>query len=490
VRFMDRTDAGRALARSIEYLRGSDVVVLGLPRGGVPVAFEVARALEAPLDVIVVRKLGVPYQPELAMGAIGEGGIRVSNDEVIRRGGITPEEIAAVEERERVDLDQQAQTFRAGRPHVEVAGRTAVVVDDGIATGSTAAAACQVARRMGAKRVVLAVPVGAPESLHALRSVCDEVVSLHAPEYFMAVGTFYDDFRHVSDAEVSDLLARSDEAVKVPAASAPSTSAQPAAAQPAAAQAAAAQAATAGVPSAEAEGAEPRASRPDFATNTAGPVPAPPERDEDVDLEVADGTVILEGHLTIPPNATGLVIFVHGSGSSRHSPRNTYVASQLNVAGLGTLLFDLLTKEEEAERANVFDIPPMAARLTDVTAWVREQPGGADAALGYFGASTGAAAALWAAAEPAVRVHAVVSRGGRPDLADPRLPDVPSPTLLIVGGRDDVVLELNRQAQQRLRCENRLAIVPGATHLFEEPGALQTVTRLARDWFGDHFAPT
>src|SRR6266568_4106979 len=154
---MDRTDAGRHLASSLDRLRGSDVVVLGLPRGGVPVAFEVARALGAPLDVIVVRKLGVPYQPELAMGAIGEGGIRVSNDDVIRRGGITSQEIAAVEERERADLDQQAQRFRAGRPHTDLAGRTAVIVDDGIATGSTAAAACQVARQLGASQVVLAV---------------------------------------------------------------------------------------------------------------------------------------------------------------------------------------------------------------------------------------------------------------------------------------------------------------------------------------------
>src|SRR6266851_5046042 len=144
---MDRTDAGRHLARSLEWLRGSDVVVLGLPRGGVPVAFEVAKALGAPLDVIVVRKLGVPYQPELAMGAIGEGGIKVRNDEVIRRGGITSQEIAAVEKRERADIEQQAQRFRAGRPNVEVAGHIAVIVDDGIATGSTAAAACQVARQ-------------------------------------------------------------------------------------------------------------------------------------------------------------------------------------------------------------------------------------------------------------------------------------------------------------------------------------------------------
>ena len=215
---MDRTDAGRHLARSLERLRGGDVVVLGLPRGGVPVAFEVARMLGAPLDVIVVRKLGVPYQPELAMGAIGEGGIRVSNDDVIRRGGITAQEIAAVEERERADLDRQARTFRAGRTHVDIAGRTAVVVDDGIATGSTASAACQVARQMGAKEVILAVPVGAPESIASLRNVCDEVVCLHSPEFFIAVGTFYDDFRHVSDREVIDLLARAFDAVQVTAA--------------------------------------------------------------------------------------------------------------------------------------------------------------------------------------------------------------------------------------------------------------------------------
>src|SRR5262252_3661992 len=194
---MDRTDAGRHLARSLEHLRasGSELVVLGLPRGGVPVAYEVATSLGAPLDVIVVRKLGVPYQPELAMGAVGEGGIKVSNDDVIRRGGITPQEIAAVEQRERADLVQQAQRFRAGRPNVDIAGRTAVIVDDGIATGSTAAAACQVARQMGATRVILAVPVGAPESLYALRGVCDEVICLYAPEFFMAVGTFYDNFR-------------------------------------------------------------------------------------------------------------------------------------------------------------------------------------------------------------------------------------------------------------------------------------------------------
>ena len=456
MRFMDRTDAGQALARSLEHLRGTDLVVLGLPRGGVPVAFEVAKALAAPLDVIVVRKLGVPYQPELAMGAIGEGDIKVSNDDVIRRGGITPQEIAAVEQRERADLVQQAQRFRLGRPNVDVAGRTAVIVDDGIATGSTAAAACQVARQMRATRVILAVPVGAPESIRSLELVYDEVDCLYAPEHFMAVGTFYDNFRHVSDTEVTDLLARSLETVRVTAGQQDSPS-------------------------------EP--SQAGSITKDAARTPGPQERDEEVRLRVSGESVVLDGHLTIPVNPIGTVIFVHGSGSSRHSPRNRFVANQLNEAGLGTLLFDLLTKEEEVERANVFDIQALAARLADVTGWVRDQPGGLHAALGYFGASTGAAAALWAAAEPGTHIDAVVSRGGRPDLAETRLADVNSPTLLIVGSRDEVVLGLNEQAQQQLRSPNRLAIVPGATHLFEEPGALRTVTRLAREWFTAYFAP-
>lgn len=206
MRFTDRTDAGQRLAHRLGHLRGADVVVLGLPRGGVPVAFEVARALGAPLDVIMVRKLGLPHQPELAMGAIGEGGVRVSNDDVVLRAAVTAPEIAFVEERERHELDQQARRFRAGGKGVDLTGRTAIVIDDGVATGSTAAVACEVARRRGAAGVVLAVPVGAPESIEALRDVCDEIVCLLTPPFFMAVGTWYDDFGVVSDAQVSALL--------------------------------------------------------------------------------------------------------------------------------------------------------------------------------------------------------------------------------------------------------------------------------------------
>jgi putative phosphoribosyl transferase len=184
----------------------------------------------------------------------------------------------------------------------------------------------------------------------------------------------------------------------------------------------------------------------------------------------------------VPEAATGIVVFAHGSGSSRFSPRNRYVAAVLNRAGLGTLLIDLLTPGEERDRAKVFDIALLTRRLVEATSWLRAQPQATNAAIGYFGASTGAAAALSAAAEPLSRIGAVVCRGGRPDLAAARLTEVTAPTLLIVGGHDEVVLMLNRRAQARLR-SGKLAVVPGATHLFEKPGALEQVAELACEWF-------
>ena len=205
------------------------------------------------------------------------------------------------------------------------------------------------------------------------------------------------------------------------------------------------------------------------------------ERDEEV--WVTAGPVSLVGRLTIPEHPTGIVVFAHGSGSSRHSPRNRYVADVLNEAGLATLLFDLLTTDEESNRANVFDIGLLAGRLVDVTRWLAGQPDTSALPVGYFGASTGAGAALVAATDPRVKVGAVVSRGGRPDLAGESLRDLHAPTLLLVGGRDEVVLQLNRQAQAAIPGHCELVVVPGATHVFEEPGALERVAALARQWF-------
>lgn len=206
---------------------------------------------------------------------------------------------------------------------------------------------------------------------------------------------------------------------------------------------------------------------------------------EGVGIQV--GSIKLQGDLDVPENPRGLVIFTHGSGSNRKSSRNRTVADDLHLAGFATLLFDLLTPEEDADYANRFDIPLLTKRLLAVTEWARKKM--PDLAIGHFGASTGAAAALLVAAELGDGVKAVVSRGGRPDLAMEGLPGVTAPTLLIVGGDDTEVIELNRQALAALQCEKKLEIVPGATHLFEEPGTLEKVSDLARDWFREHLKP-
>lgn len=204
--------------------------------------------------------------------------------------------------------------------------------------------------------------------------------------------------------------------------------------------------------------------------------------------EVAIGPLRLPGILGVPPAAVGIVLFAHGSGSGRFSPRNNFVARAMREAGCATLLLDLLTEDEANDRRNVFDIPLLAERLLMATAWAKEEPETAALPVCYFGASTGAAAALVAAASAAWPIAAIVSRGGRPDLAGPDLARVTAPTLLIVGGDDAVVLDLNRAALAELRCDKELVVVPGATHLFEEPGALEAVVDLASDWFTSRLA--
>ncbi|WP_412753733.1 dienelactone hydrolase family protein [Krasilnikovia sp. M28-CT-15] len=215
---------------------------------------------------------------------------------------------------------------------------------------------------------------------------------------------------------------------------------------------------------------------------------AAPRPAYDADVVVDAGGIPLPGRLTVPAGARGVVVFAHGSGSGHTSPRNRHVAEVLHGAALGTLLFDLLTEPEAGQRSNVFDIGLLAGRLLDAVTWLRgHSPAGA-LPVGLFGASTGGAAALAAAATLGTDIAAVVSRGGRPDLAGDRLAEVHAPTLLIVGGDDHVVLELNRDARRRLHCPNRLAVVPGAGHLFEEPGALDVVAAAAAEWFTDHLA--
>ena len=208
MRFVNRSHAGRQLANLLVHLRTEPAVVLGLPRGGVPVGFEVARELSLPLEVLLVRKLGVPFQPELAMGAIGEGGVRIVDEGRMRRLGIQARQLERVERRERKELVRQADTFRQGRPPVNLDGRTAVIVDDGIATGSTALAACPIARRLGADRIIMAAPVAPREAAAIFEDAADDFVVASTPQRFAAIGFFYDDFGPTPDSEVIDLLER------------------------------------------------------------------------------------------------------------------------------------------------------------------------------------------------------------------------------------------------------------------------------------------
>jgi predicted phosphoribosyltransferase/predicted alpha/beta-hydrolase family hydrolase len=425
-RFHDRAEAGRELASLLEPLRASNPVVLGLPRGGVPVAAEIARALRAPLDVIVVRKLVVPSERRLVAGAVGEDGVCVLDQDVLIRAGVTADEMKRVAMRERGEVARRIRLLRGCQPRVAVAGRTVIVADDGVATGATARAALQVARARGAARLVLAIPVAAAHALAAISADADEVVCLETESPFSEIREWYHDFPKTTDDDVKALLA----------------------------------AAAAG------QGSE----APAF----------------DADVRIPIGTVDLVGHLVVPEEARGIVVFAHGSGSSRLSPRNEFVAHFLNEAGFATLLFDLLTLREERDRANVFAVEGLAVRLAAATTWVQSRAETASLPIGYFGASTGAAAALIAAADPRSPVGAIVSRGGRPDLAAGRLAGVRAPVLLIVGGNDETVLRWNRDAARELTNTGALEVVPGATHLFEEPGALETVAELARRWFSKY----
>ena len=428
--FSDRFDAGRRLAARLATLDPVRPVVYALPRGGVPVALEIARALHAPLDLILVRKIGAPGAPEVALGAIVDGASpqTVINEDVRRLSRADDIYLERAKQRELAELERRRAAYLGSRAQINPAGHTAIIVDDGLATGATAKAALIAVKNQGAAKVILAIPVAPAETLAEMRRYADTIVCLHPAKSFQGVGSFYQDFHQLTDEETIGLLRQG--------------------------WAGADQAATGSIKR---------------------QITVPP--------------LALVGDLSVPADPRGIILFAHGSGSSRLSPRNIAVADRLNAEGFATLLLDLLTENEARDRRNVFDIPLLAERLLEAAIWIGAEPDIADLPLGLFGASTGAGAAMLAAAELRDRVAAVVSRGGRPDLAAERLAEVEAPTLFIVGGDDQQVLELNRKALAALACDKLLRIVPNATHLFEEPGALETVTDMASAWFQHHLAP-
>jgi putative phosphoribosyl transferase len=429
--FDSRADAARQLAAALARYDGANPLVLAIPRGAVAMGRTLADALHGELDVVLVRKLPAPFNREFAIGAVDETGWVYLGEHAARVGG-DADYVERVRRAELETLRRRRAQYTPYRPPIDPAGRIAIVVDDGLATGATMIAALHATRARRPARLVCAVPVGAPDSLERVRPYCDELVCLEAPEEFYAVGQFYRDFGQVEDDEVIALLA------------------------------------------------------------AAAKAPPRPERGGSgaMEVRVPAGRATLVGDLECPPAARGVVVFSHGSGSGRRSPRNRLVAQALRDAGLATLLLDLLTPQEDEDYARRFDIDLLTERLAAAVSFVRETPATKGLPVGLFGASTGAASALRVAAARPEAIAAVVSRGGRPDLAgEAALARVAVPTLLIVGGRDHGVIELNEAARDALAgCECELVLVPGATHLFEEPGTLEQAAALAVGWFSRHLA--
>lgn len=424
--FDDREDAGRRLADRLREQVGRDVVVLGVARGGVPVAAVVAGVLEAPLDVVVTRKLGVPFQPAAALGAIGEHGPRVVDDDLARTVGTGEAELAEVERRAREAVTRIVERYRSVRPREPLAGRTAVVVDDGAVTGSSARAACCTVRARGATRVVLAVPVCPRDALPTLEEAADEVVTLEVARELRAVGEAYAVHPPVDDDEVVAVL---------------------------------------------------RSRAP---VRSTGPIDGEPVAHVDVRI----GRTSVAGHLVVPVEATGLIVFAHASGSSRFDPRHRETAQHLRATGPATFVVDLLTPREEIVRERVFDTGMLATRLAAVVADLRDRPVCRGLPIGLLAERTAAAAALAVAGR--VDIAAVVCCNGRPDLAAGELPGITAPVLLVVGDRDPVLVELNRRARQALPSTSRLRVVMDTGAMDGAHAAPTRAAELACDWFARH----
>lgn len=416
----DLAEMARRLAAQAADLSLDDPLIVAQSLDSLPLAYEISQLMDIPLDVVSVRRMGAPFNPEYPIGAVAANGGCWMNDVVIDYLGLGPAELKDWIEFQRQELKVEMSWVRRVLPPLSLVDRTVILVNRGMVSGGATLAALREVRRQSPTRVIVAAPIYSPSSIENIRLETDEWVGGECVTDLNLINEWYRGAPVPSYEVLEEVLAMAAQNGR---------------------------------------------------TEIYG---------HEVTVEYQE--VQLRGLLARPNGQKGWVIFAHGSGSSHRSSRNQQVAERLNQEGFGTLLFDLLTPEEAAVRSQVFDVQRLSNRLLMATRWLDDHYNEGDLPIGYFGASTGAAAALIAAAELGKRIFAVVSRGGRPDLADDFLVHVKSPTLLIVGGKDETVMALNKMAMQRMgHCE--VMTVAGATHLFEEPGALDQVQDLAADWF-------
>lgn len=413
MKFRSRTEAGRLLAARLRQRSWDWPIVLALPRGGLAVGAEIARALDAPLFPLVTRKLD-------HFGAVAEGGALVVDTDAMRREGLDEAALERLTRTERIEVQRRVRLYRHDQPLPPLWGRSAIVVDDGLLSGRSARAAARDLRAAEAAEVVLAVPVACADALPSLEPEFDQVIALQTPQRLGALPEFYVDFPPISDDDVLRILEVARE-------------------QPV----------------------------------------RPPSHEQEVSIPFDDDPILAT--LCIPERASALIVFAPGAEGSRRSLRVRQIAATMRAEGFATLLLDLVTQRR--------DITTVSRRLAAALEWAGDHPDLGPLPVGISGTGLGAAAMLLVAAARPERVGALVSRGGRLELAQQALGRVEAPTLLIAGEHDEAPLQINRRAFRRLQCQRELVVIPGATHHFEEPGALEHVASLATGWFQRHLNP-